>query len=439
MPTRQNYSATSVLFLVLANAVVCAGETPDVDTTADFTRAGLLSRFDANQDGQLNAAERQSLHAAFGGIDVPLLPARPHRYKFDEGTSQLAFSQLRHLDNTPNDNPINDRGATLGRVLFYDQQLSRNNTIACASCHDQQRAFADPRRFSVGFKGGKTGRNSMGMGYLRFSMINESNPGFFWDERAATLEDQALMPIQDPIEMGMKLDDLLQKLRRLPYYPPLFAAAFRTKDITSERISQALAQFMRSMVSFDSRFDRAAQAAGGDYSRDFDDFTESENLGKSLFIDGVGGVTEIGCSHCHVPPTFGMPKSFNIGLALHYKDQGLGARNVPSNDPFTATNDGKFKASSLRNIALTAPYMHDGRFQTLEQVVAHYSSGVHSHANLGLAISDEDNEDDQSTSTSGFRLTRQQQSALVAFLKTLTDKALVTDPKFSDPFVRQKE
>ena len=437
MPTRQN-SATCFLSLVLAACgVACAGEPQGRDalTVAEFSRPLLLGRFDRNLDGQLNAAERESLRAAFGGIDVPLLPARTDRYTLGGGPSHVAFSQLSELDNTSQDNPLSDDGATLGRVLFYDKQLSKNNTIACESCHHQERAFSDPRRFSLGFKGGQTGRNAMSLGNGRFTMINGSNPGFFWDERAATLEDQALMPIQDKLEMGMKLTDLEQKLQRLPYYPPLFAAAFRSNKVTSDRIAKAIAQFMRSMVSFNSKFDRAAKAAGGnDYSPDFDEFTAEENLGKSLFIDGVGNIAEIGCAHCHVPPSFGMPKSFNNGLDLQYADQGLGARDVPSNDPFTPTNDGKFKASSLRNIALTAPYMHDGRFQTLPQVMEHYSSGVHRHANLGLLIDEEENAGGQGPS--GFRLTGKQKSALVAFLKTLTDEEFISDPKFSDPFVR---
>lgn len=440
MPGRQN-SATCSLFLALAICVTAsASEPPDQSALgrAEFTRPLLLGRFDRNQDGHLNAAERMVLREAFGGIDVPLLPAKSNRYTLGRGSSRIALSQLRGLDNTAEDDPISDAGATLGRVLFYDKQLSENDTIACASCHHQERAFADPRRFSVGFKGGKTGRNAMGLGYLRFTIINGSRPGFFWDERATTLEDQVLMPIQDKVEMGMKLNELEPKLQRLPYYPPLFEAAFGSREVTSTRIAQAVAQFMRSMVSFDSKFDRAAKATGGTgNSHNFDEFTAEENLGKSLFIDGVGDVPEIGCAHCHVPPTFGMPKSFNNGLDMHYADQGLGSRDVPSNDPFTATNDGKFKASSLRNIALTAPYMHDGRFATLEQVVEHYSSGVHPHANLGVAFNEVDDARDKGTS--GFGLTRKQKSALVAFLKTLTDEEFISDPRFSDPFVRLKD
>jgi len=271
---------------------------------------------------------------------------------------------------------------------------------------------------------------------LRFTNVRANRPGFFWDERAETLEAQVLMPIQDKVEMDMRLPALEAKLQKLSYYPALFQAAFGSREVTSDGIAKAVAQFMRSMVSFDSKFDRAAKDVDNDYTRDFPDFSAVENLGKSLFIDGVEGVAEIGCAHCHVPPTFSMPKSFNNGLDLVSRDKGLGARDVPSNDLFTPSNDGKFKAPSLRNISLTAPYMHDGRFKTLKQVIDHYSNGVHPHPNLGLATAEGDNL--KSGSRSGFNYTPKQKAALVAFLKTLTDKKFVSDPKFRNPFVRQK-
>ena len=409
---------------------------PAVSDVDSFSRPVLLRRFDRDGDGMLGAGERKDLLAAFSGVAVPMLPARTYRYTNAKLPSHLRESELRELDNTPADNPLTAAGATLGRVLFYDTQLSVNNTIACASCHLQQHAFSDPRRFSIGFEGGRTGRNSMGLVNLRFSNLKGSHPGFFWDERAATLEDQTLMPIQDPVEMGMELADLEAKLQQLPYYPMLFEAAFGTTKVTSGRVAKALAQFLRAMVSFDSRFDRSAEAANGDYSQEFADFSAAENLGKSLFFDGVGGVGEIGCAHCHIPPTFGMPKSFNNGLDLNYADQGLGARDLPPNDPFTPTNDGKFKSSSLRNIELTAPHMHDGRFATLEEVIEHYSRGVHPHVNLGIAFNDDAPIGNQGTS--GFRLTAAQKSALVAFLRTLTDEKYTSDSRFSDPFVRMR-
>ncbi|MFT5523386.1 MAG: cytochrome c peroxidase [Pirellulaceae bacterium] len=420
--------------------VVCSSKAEDKArlTLSDFTRPRLLERFDSDRDGHLNAVEGNALRAAFGGIDVPLLPVKSGQYRLGEISSHLGPLKMHALDNTSASNPISDAGAQLGRVLFYDKLLSKNDSISCASCHLQERAFADPRQFSIGFEGGMTSRNAMGLGYSRFTLIKGSRPGFFWDERAATLEDQVLLPIQDKVEMGMQLNDLERKLQSQPYYPPLFEAAFGSREVTSKKIAKAIAQFMRSLVSFDSKFDRAAKATGGtDYSQAFSNFTDQENLGKSLFIDGVGAIAEIGCAHCHVPPTFGMPKSFNNGLDLQYTDRGLGARDVPSNDPFTANNDGKFKAPALRNIALTSPYMHDGRFTTLDQVVEHYSSGVHPHVNLGLAFKVEHDAND--SETSGFQLTPPQKSAIVAFLKTLTDKNLNSHPKFSDPFVRSKD
>jgi cytochrome c peroxidase len=409
----------------------------NVPGVADFHRPVLMRRFDKNADGRLNVTERKDLRAAFGGVDVPMLPARAVGYTQLELPEHLDAAELNVSDSTPADNPLTEAGATLGRVLFYDTQLSANNTIACASCHHQQYAFSDPRRLSVGFDGGKTGRNAMGLVNLRFTNLKGGRPGFFWDERAATLEDQVLMPIQDQVEMGMQLPVLEARLGKLPYYPGLFQAAFGSPEVTSQRIAKAVAQFMRTLISFDSKFDRGARGADGEYARDFDNFTAAENLGKSLFIDGVGGVGEIGCAHCHVPPTFGMPKSFNNGLDLHYTDQGLGARELPPNDPFTPSNDGKFKAPSLRNIALTAPYMHDGRFQTLEQVVEHYSAGVHPHPNVGLAFDEAAIVNQQGTS--GFGLNMARKSALVAFLKTLTDEKFILDARFSDPFVRLTE
>lgn len=362
-----------------------------------------------------------------------MLPSTAWDYSRVEVPAYLNPSQLRQADNTPEDNRLTDDGATLGRVLFYDKHLSRNDTISCASCHLQKAAFADPTPFSVGFQGGRTKRNAMGLANIRYTLLKGRQPGFFWDERAPALEAQVLMPIQDDVEMGMTLERLEAKLAALPYYPPLFAAAFGSEQVTRERIAKATAQFMRCMVSLDSRYDRAAaQAHSSDVSADFESFTAQENLGKSLFMVGMGGIAEFACARCHRPPTFNMEKAFNIGLDLKYKDPGLGALERPSNDPFTRSNDGKFKAPSLRNIALTAPYMHDGRFKTLEEVVEHYSSGVRPHENLELAFE----ETETGKPTSGFRFSAEEEAALVAFLKTLTDERFVSDPRFSDPFVR---
>lgn len=427
-----------VLVLLVAISSRCRAQDAAVGA-GTFSRARLFERFDANDDGRLNAAETTALRRAFGGIDVPMLPGPPLDYIRIRRPLHVEASHLTSIDNTPESNPLTNHGATLGRVLFYDRQLSRNRTTACATCHLQRAAFTDPLRFSRGFEGKFTRRNSMSLANLRFTNLNGNRPGFFWDERAATLEAQVLLPIQDPVEMGITLEDLLPRLQKLPYYPALFKAAFGSRSVNGERIGRALAQFLRSMVSLDSRYDRAA-------ARDDDDvvLTKLEQQGQTLFVEGVDGVTEFACAMCHVPPTFNMPRAQNIGLdppgIKHGKstkrgqprDRGLGELGRPSNDPFTPSNDGKFKAPSLRNIALTAPYMHDGRFRTLEQVVEHYSGRVRPHPNLGLAF--EENTGDKRET--GFRFSKTQRQALVAFLKTLTDKNFVTDAKFSDPFVR---
>jgi cytochrome c peroxidase len=417
-------------------AQLASGDHRSASAASPFGRDGLLGRFDRNRSGQLEDDEKRLLRTAFGGIDVPMLPEAPHKYADSRLPAAFEKAQLAKLDNTPAKNPMTDHGATLGRVLFYDRQLSGNDTVACASCHRQNSAFADPRPLSVGYKGGRTGRNAMSLVNLRFTKLKGEEPGFFWDERAATLEAQALIPIQDQTEMGMELKALEAKLQKLPYYPPLFEAAFGEPAVTSERVAKAVAQFLRSLVSLDSKFDRAAAKAtrleGASFSGDFSDFTPQENLGKSLFMDGAYGTAEFACAMCHVPPTFNMAGAANNGLDRDYKDRGLGRVQPKSKDPFTPSNDGKFKASSLRNIALTAPYMHDGRFKTLEEVVEHYSDGVHTHPNLELALPRENERD----GVTGLRLTKEQKVAIVAFLKTLTDTAFVSDDRYSDPFIR---
>lgn len=423
-----------VLAAVICSAVCSVPARCDEPTK--FSRDAIIKRFDANQNQRLDADERSALREAFGDIDVPLLPTISHDYQRFTIPAHIKQAELDALDSTLPDNPIKNAGATLGRVLFYDRHLSRNDTTSCATCHDQKVGFSDPQRFSRGFDGGRTGRNSMGLANLRYSKVNSLEPGLFWDERAATLEQQVLMPIQDKVEMGMTLPDLERKLAKLPYYPELFRTAFGSTDVTRKRIARALAQFVRAMVSFDSKFDRATTSrASGDENQSHE-LTATEKRGQSLFMNGVGGVNEFACQMCHVPPTFNMEMSHNIGLNLKYRDQGLGALNRESNDPFTPSNDGKFKASSLRSIALSAPYMHDGRFTSLEEVVDHYSDGVHPHPNLTLAFAKREG---NTNKTSGFGLSKEDKAALVAFLKTLTDDKLMADPRFSDPFIRAKK
>ncbi len=298
---------------------------------APFSRRVLLKRFDANGNQQLDVAERSTLRDAFGGIDVPLLPDKSYDYENSAIPQHIDPEDLDALDTTPKNNPISNAGATLGRVLFYDRHFSRNNTTSCASCHEQRTGFTDSRRFSQGFEGGRTGRNSMGLANLRYSNVNGLEPGFFWDERAATLEEQVLMPIQDKVEMGMSLPALEKKLVKLPYYASLFEAAFGNTDVTRQRIARALAQFLRSMVSFDSKFDRSFAGADAQ-GKSRNELTEIEEQGRLLFMEGVNGVNEFACQMCHVPPTFNMDMSPNIGLDLKYRDweRSIVNRMIPS-------------------------------------------------------------------------------------------------------------
>lgn len=345
------------------------------------------------------------------------LPSTPFNYANPAMPAYLQSPNIQGQINTPANNPISDNGATLGRVLFYDKNLSINTNIACASCHKQANAFADPVALSSGFSGGLTGRNSMSLIDAKYY----PNRRFFWDQRAATLEIQTLMPIQDHVEMGMTLTDLENRLKTLPYYPTLFTKAFGDKNITSDRVSLALSQFVRSIVSYQSKYDQGRQtfptAPAPPPNALFPNFTAEENRGKELFL-----LPQNACAACHGSETFTAPSEKNNGLDLTTTDRGFGA--VTNN----TAQDGLFKVTSLRNVELTAPYMHDGRFTTLEQVIEHYSTGVKNHPNLSPQLKLPNG------NPRLLNLSPQDKSALVAFLKTLTDRNVTMDVKFSNPF-----
>lgn len=335
-------------------------------------------------------------------------------YNYADPELPAFFNLMPNTDeiNTPGNNQITNWGATLGRVLFYDVTLSANNTISCASCHAQTDGFSDRNQFSEGFDGGETGRNSMG---LSNSMYYE-NGNFFWDERAESLEEQVLMPIQDEIEMGLTLGEMVIKIETQPYYPLLFERAFGDQEINSERVSLALAQFVRSMITYQSKYD-IGRAQVNNPNTDFPNFSELENLGKRVFFSPR---TE--CSSCHTSDMFVGDRARNNGLDAVLTDLGLGAVNGNSDD------NGKFKTGSLRNIELTAPYMHDGRFNSLAEVVEHYNSGIENSPNL-------DNRLRENGQPIRMNLSQQEKDALVAFMNTLTDQNFISDPKFSDPFI----
>ncbi|WP_375559632.1 cytochrome-c peroxidase [Bernardetia sp. OM2101] len=327
-------------------------------------------------------------------------------------------NSILNSDNTPTTNQITDAGATLGRVLFYDKNLSKNGRVSCASCHVQDKGFSDPRVLSKGFEGGNTRRHSMGLTNARFY----GKGTFFWDERAATLEEQVLLPIQDEVEMGLTLDTLIARIEDADYYEPLFEDAFGDKTVTTDRISKSLAQFVRSLVSYESKYD-IGRAGVNRATEPFSNFTEEENLGKMLFLDAFP-LRGLGCTTCHGTEAFITPqKSTNNGLdAESTTDLGVYESTGRPQDI------GTFKTPSLRNVALRAPYMHDGRFATLAEVIEHYNSGVQAHPNLEIILKDPEGNPRR------MNLSQEEKDALVAFLKTLTDEKFVEDEKFSNPF-----
>jgi cytochrome c peroxidase len=309
---------------------------------------------------------------------------------------------------------INNDVAKLGRVLFYDKKLSLNNAIACGSCHLQSKGFSDGTEVSVGFQGRKTERNSMAI----VNPISQNN--LFWDSRSQSIEDLSLRPVQNHIEMGMAdLDYLSAKLAETDYYKPLFKEAFGTTDVNSEKISAAITQFVASITSNNTKFDQMLSNKVK--------FTALENEGMVIFHS-----EKAKCSGCHNGGNFSAPDGVNdpyggggvsgldlkgttnIGLDLVSKDKGK--------------VDGSFKIPSLRNIMITAPYMHDGRFKTLEQVLDHYTNGIKANAQLDSKFRD------SKGNPKGLSLNAYEKKAIIAFLNTLTDNSMITNPKYSDPF-----
>ena len=319
--------------------------------------------------------------------------------------------------------PINRDKAILGRVLFYDKALSKNESVSCASCHDQSKAFADPVAFSEGFDGELTKRNSFALGavasfsssYDGSSSVFPSGTGqLFWDNRASTIQQQSMQTLQDPIEMGMDMPQLVRRVQSKDYYKVLFDKAFEG-NITQDNILNSIAEFINAMVVSDTRFDKGIEQHF-DETNDFDNFTAAENLGKQLFMDN--------CAKCHGTTQVKVnTPTANNGLDMVYSDKGVGELTNIIND------NGVFKVPLLRNIELTGPYMHDGRFETLEEVIEHYNSGVEDHQNLHPLL-----RENFTNGPKKLNLSDEDKAALVSFLKTLTDTRITTDERFSDPF-----
>jgi cytochrome c peroxidase len=342
----------------------------------------------------------------------------PEHFLVNNYPDSMPFQKaVMEYDNTPASNPITDAGATLGRVLFYDTKLSANDTVSCGSCHIQSFAFSDPDRLSRGFDGGHTRRRSIGLTNGRFYESGK----FFWDERAATLEEQVLMPIQDPIEMGMDLTTLVGLLSVQDYYSDLFTNAFGDEEVTSERISLALSQFVRSIISTTAPYDTGRALVDSPLD-DFPNFSDRENQGKRIF--NTPGNDLPSCAACHQSEAFvGANPATNNGLDRR-SNEDLGVAESTA----LQTDEGKFKTPSLRNVALRPPFMHDGRFRDLDDVIDFYSRDIEDHDNLNAFLIDDRGQPVR------YRFNQDEQRALEAFLHTLTDEVLINDEKYSDPF-----
>lgn len=345
----------------------------------------------------------------------PKLPEEPYSYSYNAqffgGNSNLNLS---------------DENITLGRVLFYEKALSFNNQISCGSCHFQDKGFADNVKFHKGVTGNSLKRNTLSITGNNFLM--------FWDGRANSMKDLVLRPIANHEEMMQDPKALVNKIKQIPYYKSLFEKVYGDDEINLERIEDALASFSVCIVPSRTKFDGGLAQFNGfiDFSAlnninyNLSGLTSTENQGFKLFYGKAR------CGSCHHPEIiagyYGGEPYANIGLDMDYSDNGLGTL---TND---ASENGKFKIPNIRNVALTAPYMHDGRFSTLEEVVDHYNSKIKPNTNLSTKLYQDVNSNSTVVTAVRLGLNNEEKAALVAFLKTLTDEELKKDIKFSNPF-----
>lgn len=350
-----------------------------------------------HQNVERSFAVRSVESAAPSSIGVPrqrleiAASATPYRF-----TMSASFPQ----PNLPADNPLTREGVALGQRLFNEPLLSLNGAQSCASCHDARKAFAENRRVSTGAEGKPGTRNAMPLFNLAWKKE------FFWDGRARSLREQVLQPIQNPIEMHESLTNVVAKLHASGY-GEMFAQAFGSTSITADRVARALEQFLLTQVSHDSKFDQVSRGEA--------EFTEEEERGFQLFhteYDPRRGQFGADCFHCHGGPLFQSVDFANNGLDFLFKDSGRSEFTKRRGD------EGKFSVPSLRNVEVTAPYMHDGRFSSLEETIEHYSASVKRSATLDPNLAKHPD--------GGVPLTTAQKRALIAFLKTLTDEKFKT-------------
>lgn len=333
---------------------------------------------------------------------------KPTPYKFPE---PKYFPKIPQSES----NPVTIEGAELGKHLFYDPILSGDSTMSCSSCHKQEYAFSDaPNQFSKGRNHEFMQRNTLPLFNLAYY------PSFFWDGRALSLEDQVFHPVRTKAELNLKWEEAVKRVQRNKFYVSKFRAAFGKINIDSVLIAKSVAQFLRTMISYNAKFDRVL--------RKEDKLSPDELEGFEIIND----MTRAGCVHCHTTDqdALGTIRDYsNNGLdlvadAANYKDKGLGqvTKNIK--------DYGKFKIPSLRNLLFTAPYMHDGRFKTIEEVVNFYSEEVKPTANIDSRM--------EFAHQGGPKLNVHEKRKVIAFLKTLSDSVFISNPEFANPFKKKK-
>ncbi len=315
------------------------------------------------------------------------------------------FQQKLIAPLIPTNNPLTEEGIALGKKLFFDKKLSKDNTQSCASCHNPRNSFTDSLRFSLGVDGVPGSRNSMPL----FNLAWNFNDKFTWDGKELSLERQALEPVRNPIEMHSSWPNVALKLQQDQEYPSMFLNAFGTEKIDSTLVTKAIAQFERTLISGNTKFDQ--------YLLGNTSLSQQELNGFTIFMSEDKG----DCFHCHGSdnnPLWTDNDFHNNGLDTSFNDLGLGA---VTGDP---DDNGKFKSPSLRNLVYTAPYMHDGRFSTLEEVINHYSEGLQNSSTIDPLM--------KKVNQGGVQLTPLEKADLKAFLITLTDDDFINNPSFQN-------
>lgn len=316
------------------------------------------------------------------------------------------------IPDLPVDNELTNAKIQLGRMLFYEKKLSKDNSQSCADCHLQVDGFSDKRQFSVGVEKMEGRRQAMPVMNLAWH-----KNGMFWDGRAPLVRDQSLLPIQDPLEMNETLENAIKKLSADRTITDQFIRAFGDEVVTSERMSLAMEQFMLTMVSSNSKYDK--------YLRGEVTLTYQEERGRQLFFaefDPAGINSGGECFHCHGGHNFTNDEFMNNGLDTDMNMTDMGRMEVTNK----SSDKARFKVPSLRNVEKTAPYMHDGRFETLEEVMDHYNTGVQESTTTEFILQ-------YNLQPGGLGLSEQDKADLISFMKTLTDEEFLSNPAFSAP------